>query len=123
MRARRLWADTWAWQLPLASVALGERSRARQRRGFDLLFTEISVAVGSCIPRYPLWLRLHALGFDPERLDRASVTAFCGEPLEAFLFEYGVFLPKSELLRVRRRVSLFDPDVPTPYERMAAFGE
>jgi hypothetical protein len=92
----------------------------RQRRGFDLLFTELSIAVGSCIPRYPLWLRLHALGFDPERLDRAAVTAFCGEPLEAFLFEYGVSLPKRELLRVRRRVSSFDPEVPTPYERMAS---
>lgn len=100
-----------------------EPGRPRQRRGFDLLFTELSMAVGSLIPRYPLWLRLHALGFDPERLDRASVMAFCGEPLEAFLFEYGVSLPKRELLRVRRRVSNFDPDVPTPYERMAALSD
>ena len=104
-------------------MALRKDHRPRQRRGFDLLFTEISVAVGSCIPRYPLWLRLHALGYDPERLDRASVRAFCGEPLEAFLFEYGVCLPERELLRVRRRVSLFDPDVPTPYERMAALSD
>jgi hypothetical protein len=87
------------------------------------LFTEISIAAGACIPRYALWLRLHMLGFDPERLDRAAVTAFCGEPLEAFLFEYGLYLPKRELLRVRRRVSLFDPNVPTPYERMAALGD
>jgi hypothetical protein len=104
-------------------MPIREPRRPRQRRGFDLLFTEISVAVGSCIPRYPLWLRLHALGYDPERLDRAAVSAFCGEPLEAFLFEYGVFLPRRELARVRRRVSLFDPNVPTPYERMAALSE
>jgi hypothetical protein len=100
-----------------------EPRRPRQRRGFDLLFTELSIAVGSCIPRYPLWLRLHALGFDPERLDRASVMAFCGEPLEVFLFEYGVSLPPRELLRVRRRVSNFDPETPTPYERMAALSD
>jgi hypothetical protein len=104
-------------------MALREAPRPRQRRGFDLLFTEISVAVGSCIPRYPLWLRLHALGFDPERLDREQVKAFCGEPLEAFLFEYGVFLPRRKLRSVRRRVSLFDPNVPTPYERMASLGD
>jgi hypothetical protein len=104
-------------------VPLSRQRRPRQRRGFDLLFTEISVAVGSCIPRYPLWLRLHELGYDPERLDREAVTSFCGEPLEGFLFEYGVLLPRRELLRVRRRVSLFDPDTPTPYERMAALGD
>jgi hypothetical protein len=95
----------------------------RQRRGFDLLYAEVSVAVGACIPRYPLWLRLHALGYDPERLDRESMTAICGEPLEAFLFEYGVYLPKRELLSLRRRMRLFDPSVPTPYERMAALGD
>ena len=79
--------------------------------------------MGSCIPRYPLWLRLHALGYDPERLDHAAVTAFCGEPLEAFLFEYGVFIPKRELVLMRRRVSHFDPDVPTPYERMESLAD
>ena len=79
--------------------------------------------MGSLIPRSPLWLRLHELGFDPERLDRAAVTAFCGEPLEVFLFEYGVYLPERELLRVRHRVSRFDPDLPSPYERMAALSD
>jgi hypothetical protein len=100
-----------------------EPVRPRQRRGFDLLFTELSVAVGSLVPRYPLWLRLHALGYDPERLDRVSVLSFCGEQLEAFLFEYGVYLPKRELVRVRRRISNFDPEVPTAYERMAALSD
>jgi hypothetical protein len=100
-----------------------EPRRPRQRRGFDLLFTELSVAVGSLIPRYPLWLRLHALGYDPERLDRASVLAFCGEQLEAFLFEYGVYLPRREMQRVRRRIRSFDPDLPTAYERMATLSD
>ena len=70
-----------------------------------------------------VWLRLHALGYDPERLDRASVLSFCGEQLEAFLFEYGVYLPKRELVRVRRRISSFDPELPTAYERMATLSD
>ena len=104
-------------------MASSERPRPRRRRGFDHLVVEISVAVGRCVPRYPLWLRLHALGYDPERLDRASAIAFCGAPLEGFLVEYGVCLRQRELSRVRRSVRLFDPDFPTPYERMAAFGD
>jgi hypothetical protein len=107
----------------MSAMSPREPVRPRQRRGFDLLFTELSVAVGSLVPRYPLWLRLHALGYDPERLDRASVLAFCGEQLESFLFEYGVYLPKRELERVRRRISSFDPAVPTAYERMAALSD
>ncbi len=103
-------------------MALAEHSRPRRRRGFDNLVGEISVAVGSPIPRYPLWLRLRAHGFDPERLDRASAVAFCGAPLICFLGEYGVRLPEDALLRVQRSVRQFDPDFPTPYERMAAFG-
>jgi hypothetical protein len=95
----------------------------RQRRGFDHLVEELSVAAGRVIPRYPLWLRLHALGYDPERFDRASATAFCGPHLERFLVEQGVRLPTRVLLRLRRRVQRFDPNVPTPYERMAALGD
>jgi len=104
-------------------MASREQARPRRRRGFDHLVEEISVAVGQRVPRYPLWLRLRAHGFDPEQLDRASAVAFCGAPLEGFLFEYGVCLPERELLRVRRSVRRFDPDYPTPYERMAALGD
>lgn len=100
-----------------------EQTRPRRRRGFDHLVEEISVAVGRRVPRYPLWLRLRAHGFDPERLDRASAIAFCEAPLEGFLGEYGVSLPERELLRVRRSVRRFDPRYPTPYERMAALGD
>ena len=99
-----------------------EPKRAGHRRGFDHLVDEISVAVGRRVPRYPLWLRLRAHGFDPEQLDRASAVAFCEEPLEHFLVEYGVRLPERELSRVRRSVRNFDPTFPTPYERMASFG-
>ena len=97
--------------------------RLPRRRGFDHLVEEISVAVGRRIPRYPLWLRMRAHGFDPEQLDRAAAVAFCGAPLEGFLHEYGVHLRERELLRVRRSVQRFDPSYPTPYERMAALGD
>jgi hypothetical protein len=100
-----------------------EPAPPRRRRGFDHLVEEVSIAVGRRLPRYPLWLRLRSDGFDPERLDRASAIAFCGEPLEGFLREYGVSLPRRQLARVRRNVSRFDPDYPTPYERMAALGD
>jgi hypothetical protein len=100
-----------------------EQTRPRRRRGFDHLVEEVSVAVGRRLPRYPLWLRLRAHGFDPERLDRASAIAFCEEPLEGFLREYGVCLPARELVRVRKSVRSFDPEYPTPYERMAALGD
>lgn len=104
-------------------MALRDQARPRRRRGFDHLVGEISVAVGRRVPRYPLWLRLRAHGFDPEQLDRASAIAFCEAPLEGFLWEYGVSLPARELQRVRRSVRQFDPDHPTPYERMAALGD
>ena len=104
-------------------MATREQTRPRRRRGFDHLVEEISVAVGRRVPRYPLWLRLRTHGFDPERLDRASAIAFCEAPLEDFLVEYGVRLPERELLRVRRSVRSFDPDYPTPYERMASLGD
>jgi hypothetical protein len=98
------------------------REAPRSRRGFDHLFVELSLAVGQTLPRYPLWLRLASLGFDPERLDAAAASAFCEEALELFLAEYGLYLHPRELRRVRRRVRAFDPERPTPYERMAALG-
>ena len=104
-------------------MPLREQARLRRRRGFDHLVGEISVAVGRRVPRYPLWLRLRAHGFDPEQLDRASAVAFCEDLLEGFLWEYGVSLPARELQRVRRSVRQFDPEHPTPYERMASLGD
>src|SRR5262245_28048110 len=108
---------------PTREVMATRAPKPGHRRGFNHLVDEISVAVGRSVPRYPLWLRLRAHGFDPERLDRASAMAFCEAPLETFLGEYGVRLPARELSRVRRSVSNFDPEHPTPYERMASFGD
>lgn len=89
------------------------------RRRFDHLVLEISAAVGEHIPRYPLWLRLHELGWNPERLSRQDTIAFCGAPLTRFLAEHGLALPPHARRRLERNLRRYDPGIPTPYERMA----
>jgi hypothetical protein len=89
------------------------------RRRFDHLVIEISLAVGERIPRYPLWLRLHELGWNPERLSRQAALAFCGAPLTRFLADHSLSLPRRARRRLERNLRRYDPAVPTPYERMA----
>lgn len=90
------------------------------RRRFDHLHTELSVAVGVALPRYPLWLWLHERGCDPEWLTRADVLAFCDGGLADFLRSRGVFLPARRRSALRRRLARFDPLQPTPEERLAS---
>ena len=89
------------------------------RRRFDHLVLEISVAVGERIPRYPLWLRLHELGWNPERLSHQASITFCGAPLTRFLADHGFALPARARRRLERNLRRYDPAIPTPYERMA----
>ncbi len=89
------------------------------RRRFDHLVLEISVAVGRRIPRYPLWLRLHELGWNPERLSCQATIAFCGAPLTRFLADHSLALPPRARRRLERNLRRYDPAMPTPYERMA----
>ena len=89
------------------------------RRRFDHLALEISVAVGQRIPRYPLWLRLHEFGWNPERLSRQCAIAFCGAPLTRFLADHGLAVRPRARRRLERNLRRYDPDIPTPYERMA----
>ena len=89
------------------------------RRRFDHLVEQISLAARRGIPRYRLWLRLHELGWNPEHLTRHAVLAFCERPLVDFLADRGLILRPHELRRIRRSVNRFDPAIPTPYERMA----
>lgn len=89
------------------------------RRRFDHLVEQISLGVHQHIPRYPLWLHLHELGWDPEGLTLQAVQSFCEGPLVEFLASRGLVLRPQELRRIRRAVSRFDPAIPTPYERMA----
>ena len=89
------------------------------RRRFDHLVLEISLAVGERIPRYPLWLRLHELGWNPEQLSGQAAIAFCGAPLTRFLADHGLAIPPHARRRLERNLRRYDPAILTPYERMA----
>lgn len=80
---------------------------------------ELSLIVGRPLARYPLWLRLHESGFDPERISSEEMVAFCGPPLEHYLAEQGLALPQRQQLRLERSVGRFDPARPTPEEHLA----
>lgn len=89
-----------------------------QRRRFENLVLELSLAAGRCIPRYRLWLLLQNQGADPACLGRSGLTAFCDRHLESFLAEQGAHLRPRALRRLRRRLLRFDPRYPTPCETM-----
>lgn len=89
------------------------------RTRFDHLAAEVSVAVGALIPRYPLWLRLHELGADPEALSRQQAVDFCRGPLIHFLVDRGYWLSPRARRRLVRTVERFDPDRPTPADRLS----
>lgn len=89
------------------------------RRGFDHLHAELSVGVGSVVPRYAMWLRLRELGFDPEALESAHALAFCRRHARAFLAELGLPIAPRAVRRVERALVRFDPRSPTPSEQIA----
>jgi hypothetical protein len=86
------------------------------RRLFDYLFVELSVAVGTRIPRYALWLHLHDLGWNPEALKPADVLTFCDGPMESFLADLGFRLSRRARNRLRKSLEKFDPLRPLPHE-------
>jgi hypothetical protein len=90
-----------------------------QRRRFDHLVVELSLALGRHLPRYPLWLTLKELGMEPEQLSREAAIEFCERHLTAFVARLGDRLSPRQLRRLRRTVARYDPSIPTPYERMA----
>ena len=92
------------------------------RRRFDHLIAELSVALGRLVPRYALWLRMHELGWDPERLAATQATAFVDGHLDAFLAQSGDSLTARAQKRLSRSVERFDPLQPTPYETMERLG-
>jgi hypothetical protein len=93
------------------------------RSRFDHLAAEVSVAVGERIPRYPLWLRLHELGADPETLTRQAAVAFCEGPLLRFLIDHGLWLTPRAQRRLLKSVARFDPAHPSPADRIAGWGD
>lgn len=98
------------------------QAAAASRRGFERLFTELSVAVGQVVPRYALWLRIGELGLDPARLGRSDVVSFCDEHLPAFLAEHQLALTERRQRRLIRSLSRFDPRHLSPDEHIARIG-
>jgi hypothetical protein len=90
-----------------------------RRRRFDHLTLELSLALDRNLPRYPLWLAFKELGVDPDYLTREVVIEFCDEHLSDFLAHLGHSLSPRKLRRLQRAVARFDPELLTPYERMA----
>jgi hypothetical protein len=86
------------------------------RRLFEYLFVELSVSVGTRIPRYALWLHLHDRGWNPEALKTADVLAFCDGPMESFLADRGFSLNQRAKNRLRKSLAKFDPLHPQPHE-------
>jgi hypothetical protein len=93
------------------------------RRRFDHLYEELSVALGQLVPRYALWLHMAEVGLDPERLSRVDATRFCRDHLAGLLASQRLILPERQARRLGRRMARFDPCHPTPYEHMARLGE
>jgi len=88
------------------------------RRCFDHLHAELSVEIGTLVPRYPLWIRVQEAGFDPDGFEASQLLSFVDEHLEPFLVEEGLELSPRRRTRLLRRLRRFDPNVPTPYETM-----
>jgi hypothetical protein len=93
-----------------------------QRRRFDHLIIELSLALERNLPRYPLWLTFKELGADPDYLSREAVIEFCDQHLAEFLGHLGHTLTPRQTRRLRRTVARYDPEITTPYERMARLG-
>lgn len=94
-----------------------------RRRRFDHLVLELSLAVGEPVPRFPLWLELHAFGADPEDLSREAALAFCGAPLGQFLEAHRLRLTPRRRRRLERALRRFDPRVVTPCEHLERLGD
>jgi len=90
-----------------------------QRRRFDHFVIELSLALDRNLPRYPLWITFKEAGADPDFLSRDVLIEFCDEHLSEFLGHLGHALTPRQFRRLRRAVARFDPEIVTPYERMA----
>jgi hypothetical protein len=92
--------------------------RGVDRRRFDNLVIELSVAAGRLVPRYALWLHLHELGLDPVGLPKRDLLAFLDDELRGFMSVHDLEISDRALRRLRSRIDRFDPRYPTPEETM-----
>ena len=79
------------------------------RRRFDHLFIELSLACGQLLPRFQLWLFLRENGAEPDALSRHEALAFCKHGTLTFLAQEGLRLTRWQRYRLRRRVAAFEP--------------
>ena len=93
-----------------------------ERRRFDHLMLEISLALNRNLPRYPVWLAFKEMGAEPDLPTREQVVAFCEGSLAALLAQLGHALTPRQQRRLVRAVARFDPALRTPYEHMERFG-
>lgn len=94
-----------------------------ERRYFDHLYAEISVAIGHRVSRYDLWLMIWTHGGDPDDLSRDEVQLFVEDGLGSFLTEEGRSLPARQRQRLEATLLRFDPAFPTPEEWASRIGE
>ena len=91
------------------------------RRLFDHVFAEISVAAGVRVPRFELWMELHELGWNPEKLTVEQALAYLDGPLRSFLARRGLGTTPRARRRMRRAIERFSPKHPSPSERLEAW--
>ena len=91
-----------------------------ERRRFEHLYAELSVALGERAPRYALWLRLGEFADSADTLSQQAAVAFCREGLKPFLAEHGRRLSARQLRRLLRVVSRYDPRQPSAEEQVSA---
>lgn len=89
------------------------------RRRFEHLFVELSIACGRLVPRFRLWLRLREDGADPEALCQRDALAFCDQGIVPFLAAEKLSISRWQRRRLRRAVAAFDPKLTTPAEILA----
>jgi len=89
---------------------------ALERRRFDHLAAELSVALRVLVPRHALWLAAA-----PHLASAQSAAAFCDAPLDTFLDGARLpDLPARSRVRLRRMVARFDAAQRTPEEILGA---
>jgi hypothetical protein len=89
---------------------------ALERRRFDHLAAELSVALSLLVPRHALWLAAAA-----HLASAQAAAAFCDAPLDAFLDGAQLpELPTRARVRLRRIVARFDATQRTPEEILGA---
>lgn len=90
-----------------------------ERRYFDWIHVEISLALDRRISRYALWLAIWEQGGDPDRLSDDAARRFIETGLSPFLDAQGARLGLRARRRLDRRLLRFDPRFPTPEEWLA----